>query len=142
LIVAGSVYALCGRLDGAAFAVGAPLGMLTAAILWINEIPDVPADAKAGKTTLVVTLGPRRAAVGYVIIVGLAFVSLIAEVALGALPIWSLIALAPLPLAVRAARIALAHHSDRTLVRANAGTIQLQLAVGALLTLGSVVAGW
>jgi 1,4-dihydroxy-2-naphthoate octaprenyltransferase len=38
-----------------------PLGVLVAAFLWINEFPDAAADAAAGKRTLVVALGRRRA---------------------------------------------------------------------------------
>ena len=40
----------------------APLGLLIAAFLWINEFPDCDADRAAGKKTWVVRLGKRRAA--------------------------------------------------------------------------------
>ena len=53
----------------------------------------------------------------------------------------TLLALVSLPIAARNAKIALAHFGDRQLVQANAGTIQLQLAVGVLSTIGAVVAG-
>ena len=39
-----------------------PLALATGAFLWINEFPDARADAAAGKRTLVVRLGRRRAA--------------------------------------------------------------------------------
>jgi len=141
LLVAGTVFALTGQLSSAALIAGVPLGTLTLAILWINEIPDIPADRAAGKTNLVVVLGPRRAAIGYVLLVAFAFVSIPAGVLLGAFPKLALGTLILLPLAIRAGQIALAHHSDRTLVRANAGTIQLNLLVGVLLTLGCVASG-
>ena len=39
----------------------APLGLFTAAFLWVNEFPDYEADRGAGKNNLVVRLGKRRA---------------------------------------------------------------------------------
>lgn len=142
LMVAGAVFAMTGQAGWQAYLAGAPLGVLTAAILWINEIPDLKADLAAGKTNLVVTLGSSGAAKGYVALLVLAFASLVAGVAARAAPAWTLLALLTLPLAVRNAKIALAHHGDRQLVQANAGTIQLQLAVGVLSTVGAVVAGF
>jgi 1,4-dihydroxy-2-naphthoate octaprenyltransferase len=141
LLVAGTVFALTGRLFPEALVAGVPLGTLTLAILWINEIPDAPADNAAGKTNLVVVLGPRRAAVGYTMLVAFAFLAIVAGVALRMLPVHALGALLLAPLGIRASMIALAHHSDRSLVRANAGTIQLNLLVGVLLTVGCLVAG-
>ncbi|HEY3451996.1 MAG TPA: UbiA family prenyltransferase [Myxococcales bacterium] len=141
LMVAGAVFAMTGQHLWQAYLAGAPLGALTAAILWINEIPDLNADRAAGKTNLVVTLGAAGAAKGYVVLLALAFVSVVAGVATRAMPLWTLLALLSLPLAVRNSRIALAHYGDRQLVQANAGTIQLQLVVGMLLTVGAVVAG-
>lgn len=38
-----------------------PLGLFTAAFLWINEFPDYEADRSAGKNNLVVQLGKHRA---------------------------------------------------------------------------------
>ena len=52
-----------------------PLGMAIAAFLWVNEFPDYRADQAAGKRTLVVRLGRRRAS--------LAFAWLVAAVYLG-----------------------------------------------------------
>jgi 1,4-dihydroxy-2-naphthoate octaprenyltransferase len=38
-----------------------PLGLFTAAFLWVNEFPDYEADRGAGKNNLVVRLGKHRA---------------------------------------------------------------------------------
>jgi 1,4-dihydroxy-2-naphthoate polyprenyltransferase len=141
LLVAGTVFALTGALAPEALVAGIPLGTLTLAILWINEIPDAPSDKAAGKTNLVVVLGPRGAAIGYAILVAIAFLAIGAGVLLKMLPIHALGALVLAPLGVRTSMIALAHHSDRSLVRANAGTIQLNLLVGIALTLACVVHG-
>lgn len=55
---------------------GVPVGLLIGAFLWINEFPDRVADAAVGKRTLVVQLGPKRAAAAFTLIVAMAFVFL------------------------------------------------------------------
>lgn len=62
-----------------------PLGLSIAAFLWINEFPDVTADREAGKRTLVVRLGRRRAGRVYVAILGLAY-AILAVLPLAGLP--------------------------------------------------------
>ncbi len=64
-----------------------PLGLAVGAFLWINEFPDARADAAAGKRTLVVRLGRRRAAHGFVALVAVAFVALAALPAVGLPPL-------------------------------------------------------
>jgi 1,4-dihydroxy-2-naphthoate octaprenyltransferase len=46
-----------------------PLGLMVGAFLWINEFPDRRADDDAGKRTLVVRLGARRAAAAFGLLV-------------------------------------------------------------------------
>jgi 1,4-dihydroxy-2-naphthoate octaprenyltransferase len=63
LIVSGTYLVQRGRLTSEVLLASAPLGLLIAAFLWINEFPDSRADEAAGKRTLVVRLGRRRARV-------------------------------------------------------------------------------
>jgi 1,4-dihydroxy-2-naphthoate octaprenyltransferase len=140
LMVAGVVYAMTGVLSWQAAIAGVPLGLLTTAILWINEIPDIPGDAASGKNNLVVVLGPRAARVGYLAVVAAAFVALIAAVAAGILPPLALAALLAAPLAVFAGVVLWRHYADRTLIRANAATIQLHLLFGVLLAVALFIA--
>ncbi len=62
LITAGTAYVVTGTFDPtwATFFIGLPVGLLTANILIINQIPDLEADASTGKNHLVVTLGRDR----------------------------------------------------------------------------------
>lgn len=61
LPVVGTVYALTGVLDPAAFWLGIGNGCFVAAILWINSVPDIEADLRAGKRTLPARLGEQIA---------------------------------------------------------------------------------
>src|SRR3989442_479703 len=59
--VLGVYYVLTRAIDPPAVVLSLSLGLLVSGILWINEIPDIPADAAVGKRTLVVRLGVARA---------------------------------------------------------------------------------
>src|SRR5919198_5396229 len=59
--VVGSYYVQVEELRGLAFLVAVPVGLLAAAILVVNNVRDIETDRRAGKRTLAVRLGRRRA---------------------------------------------------------------------------------
>lgn len=61
LICAGTYIVQRGVLQPGVLWLSLPLGMLIGAFLWVNEFPDFRADLQAGKRTLVVRLGRKRA---------------------------------------------------------------------------------
>jgi 1,4-dihydroxy-2-naphthoate polyprenyltransferase len=134
--VAGTVYALTGQVSWIDFLVGVPIGLLTAAILWINEFPDVEADRAAGKITLVASLGRQHARWGYIAMLLASFGLVVVGVFQRVLPVGAALFLGSLPLAIYAARIIWREYSSRTLVKANSATIQLHLVGGLLLAAG------
>jgi 1,4-dihydroxy-2-naphthoate octaprenyltransferase len=139
LATAGTIYALTGSLSLADFLIGIPIGLLTTAILWINQFPDEDSDRETGKINLVVMLGKRRARWGYLLLLGVAFGLLLYWLAAGWLPLTVLLILVSVPLAVSAGRIAVREYDQRSLIRANAATIQLHLVFGLLLVVGLLV---
>jgi 1,4-dihydroxy-2-naphthoate octaprenyltransferase len=142
LATAGTVYALTGQVSLADFLIGVPIGLLTTAILWINQFPDEQADRQTGKINLVVALGVQRARWGYLLLLTAAFGLLLYWLITGLFPIGMLLAYASLPLAIYAGRIAWREYNQRSLVRANSATIQLHLAAGLLMFVGVLVSAF
>jgi 1,4-dihydroxy-2-naphthoate octaprenyltransferase len=136
LLVAGCIFALTGGVRAVDFLVGAPPGLLTAAILLINEFPDAEADALAGKNHLVVTLGKSRSRWLYVALVSLGFAVCIAMVWVKLFPTEALAMLLAIPVAIKATTVLFKHYRDRELAAANAATIQLHLVAGLGLAAG------
>ena len=93
LIVVGADFVQ--RHDFAFTPVAAGLGfaLLVANVLFINQFPDVKADAKAGKRTVVVRFGVTTARWGYALIGVLAYGWVLVMVAVGQLPLLALLAL-------------------------------------------------
>ncbi len=94
LPVAGTVWTQLDYVPVAAWWLGIIVGIFTAAILWINSIPDIAADRRAGKWTLPARLGTNRAPWGLVALFALGF-TLILLAPLPAGMRWGLVALLP-----------------------------------------------
>ncbi len=141
LAVIGAYYLQTGEVawQVAVFA-GIPIGLLVYLILYINEFPDYEADKAAGKLTIVVLLGCKKARFGFHALISSVFIVVIVGSISGYLPPWSLLALGALPLALKA--MAVIHKNyDRfpQMLAASAMTIMTHLAVGLLLSLGYVL---
>lgn len=68
LIILGSYYVQTGRLSTAPLLASLPVGLLVAAILYVQSLPDLEWDRRCGKMTLVVKLGSTLAAWGVTVI--------------------------------------------------------------------------
>ena len=136
LALAGTVYALTVQYSWQAFIVGIPIGLLTTAILWINQFPDEVSDRVSGKINLVVVLGKERARWGYIVLLVAAVGSLLFATVQGIFPPGAILALIVLPLGIRASYILMREYAQRSLIRANAATIKLHSLFGILLVIG------
>jgi 1,4-dihydroxy-2-naphthoate octaprenyltransferase len=118
-----------------------PVGILIALVLYVNEVPDRPADAAAGKGTLPVRFSKDVVVNLYALAVAAAF-GLIAVFAITGLTVRpTIIALAAAPLALPVYRaLRDMYESPYALMPAMAKNIQLHLATGVLLILGYVIA--
>ena len=104
LPVVGAAWLQSGVIDSGAILFSIPISAWVAAILLINEVPDIAADGSTGKRTLPVRLGLSGTAVVYLLLHLAAAAATIWLTMRGSLPL--LAPLAPLALLVLAARAA------------------------------------
>jgi len=131
--VCGTVFLQTGSLDSLAVVCALPVGCLVTAILVVNNLRDIPSDARAGKRTLAVRIGSRATRLEYLLLTALAFLSVPwIAVAAGAR---ALVPLLAAPLALHEARALLAREGA-ALNLSLAGTARLHLVFGALLAAG------
>jgi 1,4-dihydroxy-2-naphthoate polyprenyltransferase len=136
--VVGTTYAQTRTLPGLAFAVAVPIGLLSVALLVVNNLRDIDGDALVGKRTLAVLLGQRATRLAFVGLLAVAF-GIVATV--GIIRPWVLMALLAAPLAVRPARTVLTGGRGPALIGALQGTGLLTLAAGVLLAAGLALSG-
>ncbi len=131
--VVGSAYVSLERVTGLAVLAAVPVGLLSVAVLVVNNLRDIPTDALSGKRTLAVRIGDLRTRWMYVAcLVG----SFVVVAILGTKRPLALIALAAAVLALSPARSVLKGASGRHLVPVLVMTGRLLLAFGVLLAAG------
>ncbi len=137
----GAAYVFTGELSLTGFLWGLPLGFLITAILWINQFPDLEADAAANKRNLVVRLGTVRARFWYAMLMVAPYPSLLLlEAGLGVTPLIYL-GLLSSPLALWAsARAWRSHDSFEEIVPVQAQTILCHMLTGFLILTGLILA--
>ncbi len=126
-------------MTGDAVALSVPVGLLAAAILVVNNIRDIDTDRRAGKRTLAVKLGRRRARRLFAIMVAAAFAAPVAIWAAGGLTAWILLSLAAAVIAVPLVRT-VATRSDGPALNAALARAGLLLLLFSLLLSAGVLA--
>lgn len=129
LVVLGTDFVQRGAFAALPLVAGLPFALLVAAILFLNQFPDIQADAAAGKRTLVVRLGAQKARWGYLVLTATAYLWLALAVTTGALP--PLCALGLLP-------AALSFMASRTLLQQAASPAQLAPAIKATIAAANI----
>ena len=126
----GTAYVQTEQLTALAVAAAVPVGLLASALLMANNLRDIPQDRVAGKHTLAVRIGDRRAAWLYTAMV---LVAAVMGFPLAVASPWTPITLSSLALAIPAVRLALSSRPKGPLLNY---TALLHLLFGGLLTLG------
>ncbi len=134
---AGSAYVQHRTVPATAWWGSLVIGLPACAVLLINNIRDREGDAVAGKRTIAVRLGDRPARRLYV---GCLAGALVAVVPIGLAEPPAFLALAGAIFLIGPARIGWREHAPPKLVAALVGTVRATVALGALLTLGLVLA--
>jgi 1,4-dihydroxy-2-naphthoate polyprenyltransferase len=134
--VVGSYYVQTEALRWEAFALAIPVGLLSSAILVVNNVRDIDTDRRAGKRTLAVRLGRERARRLFAVMVVLAFAAPVATFAFGGLTAWLLVTLVAAPLGVPLVRTVSSRSDGPSLNGALAGTGRLLAVFSLLLSVG------
>jgi len=100
LMVAGTQYVLQGEFTPLSWLVAAVPFFLVNNLLLLNQFPDIEADKKAGRYHFPIAYGVKRSSQVYGLFASAATMTIVASVVTGHLPMLSLIALLPMPLAI------------------------------------------
>ncbi|MFQ5943005.1 MAG: 1,4-dihydroxy-2-naphthoate octaprenyltransferase [Anaerolineales bacterium] len=142
VVLMGAYWVQSQQMSAAALYASIPIGILIAAVLFINEIPDRMWDEKAGKRTLVTRMSSQSSILGYAILMGAAYLSILVGVGAGLMPVATLLGLFTIPLAWNAFKALRRHHAyPYRLIPANATTVFAHLFTGLLVIAGYFIAG-
>ena len=136
--VCGTYYVQAGTVSTVAIWSAVPIGLLATAILAVNNLRDIETDAQAGKKTLAVRFGVSGARLEYLLMIIGAYLTslfmwLLNLTSIGVMLTWmSLVQAIPIVRAVY-------REKGRPLNKALAGTGQLELVFGILLSIGLVI---
>lgn len=130
---AGSTYVQHREITVAAWWGSLAMGLFACAVLLVNNIRDVPTDARMGKRTLAVRVGAERARIIFVLAVVGAYVSI------GAISVtfpWAVLGVVTLPLAWSPVRIVMCRTDPASLVSALIRVARLELLTAVALSIG------
>ncbi|MEE8397966.1 MAG: prenyltransferase [Desulfobacterales bacterium] len=137
LMVEGAYYVQHGVLSVQAFWVSLPFGVLVALVLLINNVRDIENDRAKGITTLPILIGRKMGLTLYLMLIVIAFLSVVTMAWLGPLQPWSLLVLVSLPLAFQLFRQMIRNVPQD----ADAQTAKLDTVFGVLLVVSLLLGG-
>jgi 1,4-dihydroxy-2-naphthoate octaprenyltransferase len=134
--VGGTHYVQALSLSPVALAAALPVGALATAILVVNNLRDIRTDARAGKRTLAVRIGPRATRFEFIGLLVFAYALLPDFWLLGAASPWVLLPLLTLPRALGLVRTVTRAADGPALNAALAGTARLAFGFSLLFAVG------
>lgn len=140
IMVLGTYFTITQRFDWEPVYASVPVAILIMLVLYVNQIPDAPSDAKAGKNTIVVRLSKEKIIAGYALSLELTFALILIGAVMNIMPIWTLLGLATIPLGLKVYKGLQKHYESPYELMATMGqNIQLHLFTGLLLIAGYVI---
>jgi 1,4-dihydroxy-2-naphthoate octaprenyltransferase len=104
LMVMGTDYVLTGSYSLSAFLASLVPTFLVSNLLLLNQFPDMEPDRQIGRRHLPIVAGRRVSSLVYISFLALTYAAIIVSVILGYLPVWTLLGLATILIAIPAAR--------------------------------------
>jgi 1,4-dihydroxy-2-naphthoate octaprenyltransferase len=140
LPILGTYFVQTGAYTLPAIVACIPSGILVHNLLLLNEFPDAEADKTAGRKTLPITMGGGGAGIVYSALTIVMYLWIIAWVAARVMPLFCLLGLATIPMAVRAIRGALNSKDESKLMPAMASNVLVVLLTQLFLGIGYILA--
>jgi len=140
LPVMGAYFVQTGEYNWPLVVASVPSFILVHNLLLINEFPDVEADKQGGRRTLPIAIGEAKASIFYSAMTILVYLWVIGSVIAGAMPVYCLVALLTLPLALKAIRGSMQYQDMNKLVPALANNVMVVLITQLLLGVGYILA--
>jgi 1,4-dihydroxy-2-naphthoate octaprenyltransferase len=142
LPVLGSYFVQTSHFSLDALLASFPVGLLTTLILFNHHFLHWQADKLAGKNTLVVVLGEKRAIRFSIGLLSLCYAALIAAVLFGSLPLYALIALLPAVAAVNVYRSLKDHNPSQAYLPLMGVSLQMAVRSGLGMIISLLIQGF
>lgn len=139
LPILGTYFSQTGSYTIPALVASVPSGILVHNLLLLNEFPDSRADRINNRKTLPIIMGSLGAGVVYSFLTCMVYVWIIGAVLLKLMPVFSLLALLTLPLAVKAIKGAMKSEDKSKLMPAMASNVMMILLIQLLLGIGYII---
>ncbi|MGZ4959057.1 MAG: prenyltransferase [Methylomonas sp.] len=140
LMIGGAYYVLSGHYSVRVFAASLIPFFLVNNLLLLNQFPDLEADKAAGRYHLPIMIGRKKSAWVYIFFLVAAYIILLLNIWFSVLPLFSLMALLSLPLAVSAAKKAFKYDGNiENLKPALAQNVFISLTVPVLTAVGIII---
>ncbi|HEX79108.1 MAG TPA: prenyltransferase [Dehalococcoidia bacterium] len=140
LPVIGAYFVQTGEYNWPLMVAAVPSFILVHNLLLINEFPDVEADKKGGRRTLPIAIGKGGASRFFSAMTILVYLWIIGGVIACATPVYCLIALLTLPMAIKAIRGSMQYQDMSKLMPALASNVMVVLITQFLLGIGYILA--
>lgn len=137
--VNGSYFVQLERLDWLPLLLSLPVGMLSTAILVVNNVRDLETDERAGKRTLAVRMGRHRTRILYRVLIATSFALLVLVPLADEGPVAVLLGLGAAPLALAPERAVRTRTDGPALNAALAGTGTMLAAFSLLVSAGLLI---
>ena len=119
---------------------GIVVGVLSSLVLFITSFPDHDADKSKGRKTLVIAVGKQKAASIFWIFIIISYGIILGGVISEIFPIFSLITLATIPMAIKAGRnLKTSFDNDELMVPVMSKTLGFSRITGALFVIGFLI---
>ena len=140
LIVMGTYYIQNSELTDVAVLSGIVIGVLSSLVLFVTSFPDHDADKEKGRRTLVILFGRQKATSIFYIFLIISYGVIIGCAAMSIIPVFCLISLAAIPVAINSIRKLKSSISDEDkILPAMKSTLTFSRMAGALFVIGFLI---